>query len=524
MRKAPPLVSTPALQRYVLLPARGMASEALAPLAQGPDPALSRAFSARRKNEGAAPAAGAAGAPRPKPRRLALRILHSLGVEGPKLAEMGADEALALRAAHPGIKAVPVVYYHPARAHRLQVRARPAALSASHAATPGLVLVLKVVDAASQQPLAGAQVVAFTDFEKGEGAQGRSNAKGEVRLRLGGTRKKLDLLAIYPPAGHWGLARRRMVVRSGQTLGLEAIDFRQPDYLALCHGKTAAGAGAGVTVGVIDTGVDPAHPALKVDGGAVFVAGEQDAGDWGPAARDGEHGTHVAGIVAASGRAPDGRRGVAPGVRLRAYRVFPNEGDGASNYDILRAIERGVEDGCDLLNLSLGGDEPDEAVREAIKDAFDQGTVCIVAAGNDGRGPVSYPARWPEAVAVSAAGRIGSFPEHSTESLDIAGPRARSDDQVFIAAFSNVGPEIDLTGPGVGIVSTLPGGAWGVMSGTSMACPAVTGALAARLSAHPQVLALPRGRERSIEILKLMNQAARPLGFPKELEGLGLIR
>ena len=277
------------------------------------------------------------------------------------------------------------------------------------------------------------------------------------------------------------------------------------------------------SVGVIDTGVDGEHPDLTVAGGAAFVAAEHDAGGPGPARKDGDHGTHVAGIIASQGKAPSGKRGVAPGVRLYAYRVFPHSGDGATNYDILRAIERGVADGCDLLNLSLGGDDPDEAVREGIKDAFDQGTVCIVAAGNDGRQPVAYPAHWPEVVAVSAAGRIGSYPATSTEPLDEMAPYAHSDKRVFIAAFSNVGPEIDLTGPGVGIVSTLPGGHYGVMSGTSMACPAVTGAVAALLAGKPEILALPRGRERSIAILKLINQAAKPLGFTKELEGLGLL-
>ena len=162
-------------------------------------------------------------------------------------------------------------------------------------------------------------------------------------------------------------------------------------------------------------------------------------------------------------------------------------------------------------------------MHEAIKGAFDKGTVCIVAAGNDGRQAVSYPAAWPEAVAVSAAGRKGTYPAASTEALDEASPFSSKDKRVFIAQFSNVGVQIDLTGPGVGIVSTLPGGSYGVMSGTSMACPAVTGAAAALLGEKPAVLAMPRDRARSTAILGVLNAAAAPLGFAQSLEGLGLL-
>lgn len=80
-----------------------------------------------------------------------------------------------------------------------------------------------------------------------------------------------------------------------------------------------------------------------------------------------------------------------------------------------------------------------------------------------------------------------------------------------------------MTGPGVGIVSTLPGKGYGVMSGTSMACPAATGAAAALLSAQPQVLAMPRDGQRTTAMLAVINAAAKPLGFPKDLEGLGML-
>jgi subtilisin len=108
--------------------------------------------------------------------------------------------------------------------------------------------------------------------------------------------------------------------------------------------------------------------------------------------------------------------------------------------------------------------------------------------------------------------------------LDEVAPFAPVDPRIYISGFSNVGPAIDLTGPGGGIVSTLPGGLYGVMSGTSMACPAAAGMAAVLLSARPEVLGMPRDRSRAIAVIGLLTQAARPLGFDSTLEGAGLPR
>ncbi|OFA07381.1 S8 family serine peptidase [Duganella phyllosphaerae] len=501
------------VQRYVLLPKRGLHSEALREPLASPQ-IFSSMMAARLDLQGVAKAAAQPEA--------AVKIVHSSAQSGPKLVELSDVAANALKASNAGVRLVPLVRYEIARSPRWQVL-RPAAVrsKAAAAAAPGLKI--KVVDTVSGKPVRGAMVVAFTNFAGQEGAQGTSNAKGEVTLQFTGASKTLDLLLIYGPAGYWGLCERARKIRNGDSVGIAPIDLAVPDFLATVYGGHPAEAGNGVRVGVIDTGVDGKHPDLTVLGGAAFVADENDAGGWGPAKEQGEHGTHVAGIIASRGRQPAGKPGVAPGVALYSYRVFPNAGGGATNYDILRAIEQGVQDQCDLLNLSLGGASPDEAVHDAIKEAYDKGTLCIVAAGNDGRQPVSYPAAWTESIAVSAAGRQGTFPANSSEALDIAPPAAATDEMLFIAQFSNVGPEIDLTGPGVGIVSTLPGGGYGVMSGTSMACPAAAGAAAALLAAQPKVLKMKRNRDRSTAMLAVINAAAKSQGFPKDLEGLGML-
>jgi subtilisin len=234
------------------------------------------------------------------------------------------------------------------------------------------------------------------------------------------------------------------------------------------------------------------------------------------------HGTHVGGIIAARGTPPAGVRGIAPGVALRSYRVFGKGSGQASNYAIIKAIDAAVDDGCDLVNMSLGGGGPDEATRAAIEDARMRGTLVIVAAGNDSRSPVSFPASDALALAVSAMGRTGTFPADAPESEYIAPPRGK-DRKNFLAAFTNVGPEIDLVGPGVAIVSTVPGGHV-AMSGTSMACPAVTGAAARTLAVCHDILGMPRGRERSDAMARTLLGAASPLGFGAVNEGQGMPR
>lgn len=286
-------------------------------------------------------------------------------------------------------------------------------------------------------------------------------------------------------------------------------------------------AGDGVTVAVVDTGVQMDHPALpNVTGGRNMVFDERNRGngaeaDWGPADVDGDHGTHVAGIVGMRRSAGSVLRGVAPGVRMRSYRVFPNDGGNASNYDIINAIDSAIEDGCQVINLSLGGGEPDEAIRSAVGFAASRGVLVVAAAGNDGRRPVSYPAAFPSCVAVSAMGIRGAFPEDSTEAADIAKPLGS--DGEFVAAFSNVGPQIAFTAPGAGIVSTVPRSEWAVMSGTSMACPAVAGYAAYLLSQRADVSAMV-GEERTRTLRHLLEQTARQIGFGPDYEGFGLLK
>jgi subtilisin family serine protease len=444
-----------------------------------------------------------------------LKVLDSIHEQGAKLVEISPDDLSALRAEQPGLRVVPVVYYTPAEAPRAQV-----AVQAKAATSAAGGMSLKVVAQGTGAPIAGAMVVAFTNFAQRAGLQGKTSKSGVVKLKFPGASVKLERLYIYAEGGFWNGLRQKLTIKNGDRIELLPIDLSFTDSVHFFHGTSDLSAGQGVKVGIIDTGVGP-HRDLVVEGGENTVQGE----DPGEFTNNGEgHGTHVAGIVAARGTSPTGVRGIAPGVTLRAYRVFGRDAKGASNFAIAKAIDRAVADGCDLINMSLGGPGPeDPATHSAITDARAKGTLVIVAAGNDSRSPVSSPAADSLALAVSALGRVGTFPPDTTEVGDVAPPPG-TDQKNFIASFSNVGPEIDLTGPGVGVISTFPNDAFAVLDGTSMASPAVTGAAAKLLAANPAALALPRTQERSDKFASLVLNAAKTLGFPATFEGQGLIK
>ncbi|MCL4800630.1 MAG: S8 family serine peptidase [Burkholderiales bacterium] len=447
-----------------------------------------------------------------------VRVLDSVHEDGAKLVEMAPDALLALRTAQPGVRVLPELFYRPATSPRPLPARTPRAARAARAF--GAVTV-RVLSRADGKPVKGAQVIALTDYQAREGDVATTDARGEARLRLPAAARAIERLYVYPALGLWSALKRNVRARATIEVSLAPLDLADEDALGHFYPAARLATGRGVTVGVIDTGVGD-HPDLVVSGGENTVQGERP-GDW----RDNGagHGTHVAGIVAARGRRGGrgalGVRGLAPAVALRSYRVFGAGRELASNFAILKALDRAVADRCDLVNMSLGGGAPDAATAAAIADARAQGVLVIAAAGNDGRAPVSYPGADQLAIAVSAMGRKGTYPAGSTHAAEAMPPYGR-DRRDFIAAFSNVGPEIDLTGPGVAIVSTWPGG-YAALDGTSMACPAVTGAAAALLARRQSVLGMPRGQARSDAMAKLVFAAARSLGFAAEFEGRGML-
>lgn len=284
--------------------------------------------------------------------------------------------------------------------------------------------------------------------------------------------------------------------------------------------------GDGVTVAVLDTGVDTAHPCLRdaVVGGRSTVVDESPLDFTHCLGEGGAHGTHVAGIIGSRGAG--NKVGVAPESRLRSYRIFAKENvkAGASNMSIISAVRAAVEDGCDIINLSIAGSGArDDGVRDAVNFAWDAGAVCVAAAGNHGRRPVSYPAAHHNAIGISALGKQSRIPDDANDRQHVDAPYSSVDPDVFLAKFSNYGPQIDFAGPGVWIVSTIPGGGFAAMSGTSMAAPAVAGFAAVALSRNRPILEAPRDSSRSEAIFQLLVSAAKPYKLGSfDYEGYGI--
>ena len=366
-------------------------------------------------------------------------------------------------------------------------------LRAGHTITWSVTVVL---DGEPGRRLPHALVTVMTDEDKNIGIEGTTDRYGKVTFVLSDKTQRVDAIYVDPLHSGWPMRLGNVeVVPGGFQIAVVPIDLAAADARGTVYGRPAAGSGKTVRVAVVDTGVG-SHSALKIKRGLNTTAAES-----GRRFRDEDgHGSHVAGVIASA--AAGWRRGEASAVELHAYRIFESGDPYASSFAIAAAIKDAADQGCDLVNLSIGDSMADDAIRDAVEFAWARGCVCVAATGNDGKGQVDYPARYTQAVAVSAIGLIGSWP--AGVNLDWTLSKARGKrlggQESFLAGFSNRGAKVALTAPGVGVVSTIFRNRWGVMSGTSMATPIATGVLARRLAASPAVKDLARDAARSAEI------------------------
>ena len=447
-------------------------------------------------------------------------VVDTVNPEGPRLVEADHEIAEAVNGGDSPLRMVPLVEFAPPKP-ALRTHEEPAPAAANAGAPPTVGVEVVCTDAANGDGVGGARVIGVD--ESGRARAGITNAGGTAILTLWST--EIALLFVEPPesgAAYWGAFHYSVDGSHPVEVALTPIDLAYVDCVRHYYGDSKFDAERGIEVGVIDTGVGP-HTDLNVISGVNTVT-EEPADDYlDPRG----HGTHVAGLIGSGGTPPAGLRGLAPGVRLRAYRVFPQpdpeaENDGASNYSIMKAITRAIEDSCDVINLSLGGGPHDPVTQKAVVEARDAGMLVVIAAGNEYRSPASFPSAYPMATAVSAMGRRGTFPRGSLEGSDVAQVPAGGDPAEFLATFSNVGQEVTVTGPGVGDLSTLPGDRFGSLSGTSMAAPVVSGAVACLLSRDASVYAMARGGTRSQAIEDLLTASCRSLGFGPMYEGKGM--
>jgi len=493
-------------KRYILLPTSG--------LRETPDaPKVNEFLTMLNSNASVSPALSLKSKGGKNRKNFKLNVVDTIHEDGPKLVDINKEDIPELKMSYPGLRLIPEVFYYPQRFLPFRVAFKSAAAAATTKTS-------FVITGSKDVPVVGARVVVFTDFSTRAGAEGVTNTKGIASVALS-SRTKVDRIYVYPKHSYWPYRISKPSL-AGQPIkyALTPIDFAFTDSLAFFYPPSSlTWLTQPVTVGVIDTGVGP-HRDLPNIQGQNMIKGQDVT-----AFTDVEgHGTHVAGIIGAQANRPAGMRGLGAGVKIRSYRVFADEKNGASNFDIMKAIVQAVADGCDLLNLSLGGGDEDQGVAAAISDAYKKGVICFIASGNDGRQPVSFPAADQFSLAISALGRNGLWPNNSTQADNVKGPAPSKDKKNFIADFSNIGPQISLTAPGVGIMSTFPGNFYAVMDGTSMACPAATGAAARLLAGDVAILTAARDINRSNEMMKLFSTNAQSLGFTSEFEGKGLLK
>jgi subtilisin family serine protease len=279
----------------------------------------------------------------------------------------------------------------------------------------------------------------------------------------------------------WGLHN------TGQAGGTPDADIDAPEAWDITQGN-------GVVVGVIDTGVDYNHPDLvnnmwvnsgetagdgiDNDGNGFIddVYGYDFANNDGNPFDDNNHGTHVAGTIAAQGNNNVGVIGVAPDAQIMALKFLGASGSG-SLFNAIQAIEYATMMGADLTNNSWGGG----GFSQALKDAIAAGPLFVAAAGNSGLNTdltPSYPASYD---------------------LDNIISVAASDRNDQIAGFSNYGAtSVDLGAPGVSVYSTISGGGYASFSGTSMASPHVAG-VAALLMSQDSTLTAQQVKDRILD-------------------------
>ena len=295
--------------------------------------------------------------------------------------------------------------------------------------------------------------------------------KDELIARAGGTKlKNLDLIgakAVWLPnrAATEKLKANSNVIRIDDDVLVETLDIKEeirgvkkmgikpqpPETLPWGIDRVDAELvwptirGAGIKVGVIDTGIDLSHPdlALNIKGGYNAINPLNSPND------NNGHGTHVAGIMGAVDNTI-GVIGVGPQINLYAIKVLGASGSGYLS-DVIEGLDWAIVNGMNVVNMSLGTSDDILSFREAVQRVNAAGIVQVAAAGNSG-GSVIYPAAYPEVIAVSATNNTNT-----------------------IASWSSRGPEVDLAAPGVSIYSTYKGQTYKTLSGTSMASPHVAG-------------------------------------------------
>jgi subtilisin family serine protease len=242
--------------------------------------------------------------------------------------------------------------------------------------------------------------------------------------------------------------------------------------------------GAGVTVAVIDSGVNPDVSDLS---GAVITGPDYTRVNTSPSSRNwGVHGTWMASLIAGHGHGGgvDGVTGIAPRARILSIRVIPDRGDphygkyerepeAVIQQSLADGIRYAVAHGAQVISMSIGYSAPSATVRAELQEAYDHGVVVIASAGNSGGpsgsarpddAPESFPADYPGVISVGAVNTSG-----------------------VVAGFSSDNLSVKVAAPGVSVPAQGRDGEYWLVSGTSPACALVAGVAALIKSKYPHL-------------------------------------
>jgi subtilisin family serine protease len=367
------------------------------------------------------------------------------------------------------------------------------------------------------KPLEGAEIYVYGSLMP---AVGVTNSSGQATLSvLGDTPQSIRAIHVKAKSDHWSFYQSEPVIDTSQPniVSLKPLSDSFPDF----PGRQVLGwgerimrldqlpqerRGQGVKIAIIDSGVATTHEDLSSITKGYDVtskAAHDDGRDWQVDTLS--HGSHCAGLIAGHSTSKMGIVGFAPAAEIHVCKIFP----GAQISQLIDALEYCVEQQIDIVNLSLGIDEPSEVLEQQIARVTSLGVACIVAAGNTG-GPVQYPASSPNVLAVAAIGRMGEFPPDSSHAQSVQRPGAEG---FFSPRFTCFGPEIAVCAPGVAILSSVPPNNFAAWDGTSMAASHVSGVAALVLAHHPDFAGAfkPRNAQRVARLFQILKASARPL-------------
>ena len=381
----------------------------------------------------------------------------------------------------------------------------------------GSALTAEFLVTAQDKPIEGAEVYLFGSLLP---AHGVTDGNGRVRLTLfGETSSSVRRLYVKPRMDYWSFYQEQPDISDEEinVVTLRALSdwpslANFPKQQQLSWGQKAMRLdqlpphfrGQGIRIAVVDSGAANQHQDLtNITHGFDIINKRRDTSTWTVDTLS--HGSHCAGVIAGLDSAV-GIRGFAPDAEIHACKLFP----GGQISQLIDALEYCIEKQIDVVNLSLGGAEPSEALEQQLLRARQAGVACIVAAGNSG-GAVQYPAASQHVLAVAAIGRLHEFPADSYHTQSLT---PQMDNNGFYAArFSCFGPEIAVCAPGVAITSSVPDNNYAAWDGTSMAAPHVTGLAALVLAHHPDFQGAVRMRnaQRVDRLFQLIKASCRPV-------------